>query len=258
MPCKVPLSSVPAISKRLIKGMGAAIGDFDLISENDRIMVGLSGGKDSTLLLLALKELLRKSPVKFELEACTVDMTNGKMDVSVLEDMCRSMDIPYHVKCHPIEDIIALRRERSPCSFCANIRRGILCGIASERGCNSLALGHNLDDVAETVLINLFHTGSFRCFMPKLWQSRTEVWVIRPLVYLQEQWITSERERLGLPIIKNPCSYAGNTERDKTKKLISSLSEQVPDIRNKILRSLTRLDEKDKWIKKDWKTWKNR
>jgi tRNA(Ile)-lysidine synthase TilS/MesJ len=90
--------------------------------------------------------------------------------------------------------------------------------------------------------------------MPKLWQSRTEVWVIRPLVYLQEQWIKSESERLELPIIKNPCAYAGNTERENTKKLIKNLSGQIPDIRNKILRSLTKLDEKDKWKKTDWRT----
>lgn len=243
----------PPISKRLKKKIGSAIGDYSLISRNDRIMVGLSGGKDSTLLLLALTEILRSSPVKFNIEACTVDMTNGKMDTSAIVDLCASLNIPYHVKLHPIEQIIKIREERSPCSFCANIRRGIICSLARERNCNSIALGHNLDDVAETSLMNIFHTGRFRCFKPKLWQSRSEVWVIRPLVYVEERLILNETERLGIPIVKNPCAYSDKTERKRTKDLICQLSEQIPDIKEKIIKSLTKIDPEDKWIKYDWK-----
>ena len=201
---------------------------------------------------MALGEILKRSPVKFEIEACTVDMTDGRMDTSSLKSLCDTMNVPYCVRCHPIEEIIHIRNERSPCSFCANIRRGILCSVAAAAGCTSIALGHNLDDVSETALINLFHAGSFRCFMPKLWQSRSEVWVIRPLVYIEERLIISESLRLGFPVIQNPCPYSGNTERERVKSIIEKLSSQIPDIRTKILGSLTRLDEKDKWVKQSW------
>ncbi len=239
----------PSISQRVKKGIGCAIGDYDLISTNDRIMVGLSGGKDSALLLLALTEILKKSPVKFELEACTVDMTNGKMDTSCIEAFCNSLGVPYHVKCHPIEEIINIRDERSPCSLCSNFRRGIICSMAVERNCDSIALGHNLDDVSETALMNLFHTGRYRCFKPKLWQSRSKIWVIRPMVYIEERLIQNETERLGIPIAKNPCPYSGKTERNRTKDLISTLSDQIPDIRKKIIKSFTNIDTEDRWVK---------
>jgi len=252
----LPLRGLPVhfpLSKKLIKYIGRAIGDFGLISNGDRILVGLSGGKDSILLLLALTEILGKSPIKFQIEACTVDMTNGRMDTSAMEELCCSLGVPYHVRCHPIEEIIHIRDERSPCSFCANIRRGILCSTASERKCNSIALGHNLDDVSETTLINLFRTGKFRCFMPKLWQSRSKVWIIRPLVYIEERLILNESARLGFNIVVNPCQYSGNTERERAKELIGDISVNIPDIRTKILGALLKLNENDKWLRQQWK-----
>ncbi|MDR2137607.1 MAG: tRNA 2-thiocytidine biosynthesis protein TtcA [Synergistaceae bacterium] len=230
----------------LRRSVGRALGDFSMIQEGDKLLLGLSGGKDSLVLLHALSEFRRHSPARFELAACTVALTG--MDVSRLEDYCRARQVPYIVLRHPIIEIIENRGERSPCSFCANLRRGMLSSRAREDGFNKLALGHNLDDAVETFFMNLFHAGRAKSFQPKFFQDRTKVEVIRPLIYLRETAIAAEAGRLGLPILVGACPYAGKTERQRTKEMLTELQARVPDLFAHVLNALKNLDSADRWI----------
>jgi len=201
-------------------------------------MVGLSGGKDSVFLLAALKGLQSRSPVRFSLEACTVDPTGGQMDLSPLASLCSGLEVPYTVEAAPIFRLVEIREERAPCSFCANMRRGILSSLAVRKGCSSLCLGHHLDDVVETVLLNLFFSGRFDCFSPSMWQDRTGVRVIRPLVYLEETRIARETERMGLPVVDFACPFSAGSERAWVKSLVASMEGTIKGLRQNVLHAL--------------------
>lgn len=241
----------PLLPLGLRKKIGAAMGDFRMIAPGDRILIGLSGGKDSLMLTLALAEFRRRSPVRFSLRACTVDITAGRMDTAPLEAFCASLSIPHTTSRHPIAEIIETRNERSPCSLCANMRRGILNARAKDEGCNLLALGHNLDDAVETVLMNLFQAGRFKAFQPKYHQSRSDITVIRPLVLVEEQRIAREARRLGLPVLPYVCPFSLGTERSRTKDILVRLSADNPRIKYNIVRALRTLDQRDRWSPKD-------
>lgn len=225
---------------------GRAVADFSMLHDGDRVLIGLSGGKDSLLLTCALADLLRRSPVKFSLSACTVTMTEN-VNTTDIENFCASLDISFKKIFHPILSIIETRDERSPCSFCANMRRGLLSGYASDNGFNLLALGHNLDDAVETAYMNLFRAGRFKSFQPKLFQDRTNLWIIRPLVYLRETKIIADVERLALPVLKNPCPFAGETERQRIKKFLHETSQKIPDIYANTLNALKNINGDDAW-----------
>ena len=229
----------------LRRRVGASIARWGMISEGDQVAVGLSGGKDSLVLLHALSDLRRRSPVKFGLAAATVALTG--MDTSRLAEYCAARDVPYFVLEQPILEIIETRGERSPCSFCANMRRGRLSSWAAERGFNKLALGHSLDDAAETFFLNLLHAGRARSFQPTALMSRTGVTVIRPLVLSTEAAIIDEARRLRLPILETVCPYAGRTERQTMRDLLKTLRADVPDLYSKVLNALENLSDGDRW-----------
>ncbi len=235
------------LSNHVRKKIGLAISDYQMISDGDSIMIGLSGGKDSMILAFALAGLRRRSPVDFSLSACTVDITGGRQDLSELRGFCESLDIPYTVKPYPIVDIITNRDERSPCSLCANIRRGLLNTAAKEAGCLSLALGHTLDDAVETAFMNLFQAGRFKSFLPKVWQSRTGVTVIRPLVLVEERRIEREAGRLALPILPYCCPFSLDTERTRAKGTVATLAAGNPRIKYNVVHALKSIDESDRW-----------
>ena len=234
------------MTKSLRRSVGRAVGDFSMIEEGDRILLGLSGGKDSLVLLHALSELRRRSPTRFELSVCMVALTD--MDVSHLESYCRAREVEYIVLRHPIIEIIKHRNERSPCSFCANMRRGILSSYARENGFNKVALGHNMDDAVETFFMNIFRAGRAKSFKPKLWQDRTNVEIIRPLIYTSENSIIDEARRLELPILPSTCPYAGKTERQRTKKMLADLKTKIPELFSNVIHALKTIDSSDRWI----------
>lgn len=241
---KHPRLNISAKTRRLV---GRAIYRYDLIAPGDNIAVGLSGGKDSLLLLHLLKFIKIYSPVKYNLHAIAIDMTNGDWDISPLKEICDEIEVPLHVVPYAIEHIIEVRNEQSPCSLCANFRRGLLNAAATKAGCNKLALGHNLDDVVETALINLLRNGRFRSFQPKLWHDKAEMWVIRPMIYLTEHRVECELARLGLTPHQHYCKYGAETERSRTKSLISQLEPRFPDIKPGILHALENHKDTDSW-----------
>lgn len=197
------------------------------------------------ILLHALHDFSRRSPVKFSLSALSVKLSG--MDISPLEDYCGHMGIPYTVIEQPIIEIIEKRQEKSPCSFCANMRRGIISSWASQNGYNKLALGHSIDDAAETFFMNLFHAGRAKSFQPVSYMSRTKITVIRPLILMTEAAIIDEAKRLALPIIPSACPYAGHTERQRIREYISELRKSVPDLYSKIINAMENLSDNDSW-----------
>jgi tRNA(Ile)-lysidine synthase TilS/MesJ len=238
------------LSRGLRRSIGRAVGDFSMIGEGDRILLGLSGGKDSLVLLHALSEFRRRSPARFELAACTVAIAGGRApeaDLSGLEDYCAAREVPYVALRHPIIEILENRNERSPCSFCANMRRGILSTHAQENGFGKLALGHSLDDAAETFFMNLLRAGRARSFQPKFFQDRTRVEVIRPLICTRESAVIAEARRLELPVLASNCPYAGKTERQRVKETLAGMTASYPDLYGNVLNALKTLSSSDRW-----------
>ena len=189
-----------------------------MIADGDRIFVGLSGGKDSVLLTAALAAYRRFSPEKFSLEAISVDMGFKRADNSADESLsawCESIGVPRHiVKTDIAEIIFEARKESNPCSLCAKLRRGALNSEINRLGGGTLALGHNADDVAETVLLSLLYEGRFSCFAPTAYMDKSGVKLIRPLVYIEECDIVGAVNRLNLPVVPTACPQDKITKRE--------------------------------------------
>lgn len=222
-----------------------------MIARGDSIMVGLSGGKDSLLLTLALATIRIKSPFKFGLYALIIDQSNGTMETEPVRRFLNDLDIPLHLIVHPTYEIVKERNERSPCSFCANMRRGILAAHAKKNGCNVLALGHHKDDAAETVLLNLFYGGRFKCYHPNMYMTRSGVRVIRPFSYIGEDKIAIEAKRLSLPIASSCCPYGDKSKRKLAKEILADLTLRAPDLKNNIIHALQNVKENENWNKKE-------
>lgn len=210
----------------------------NLICENDKIAVGVSGGKDSLILLSALKKYQSFSPVKFDLIVISIDLSNGEMDYSQVEKFCKDLDVPfYKEQTNVFEVVFDIRKEKNPCSLCANLRRGHLNSYAKELGCNKVALGHHADDLIETFVMSLFFEGRLFAMQPKSYLSRTDIEVIRPLLYVEEQEI--ERLSKDVPVIKNVCPANHHTQREEAKKLLKIFEKKYPGSKEKILNSIT-------------------
>ncbi|MBP8632801.1 MAG: tRNA 2-thiocytidine(32) synthetase TtcA [Synergistaceae bacterium] len=218
-----------------------------MIGPGDRIMIGLSGGKDSLILSLALAVLRRRSPVKFGLSACLIDQTGGSMETAKVKEFMEELEIPLLLINHPTFSIMEEREERSPCSLCSNMRRGILAGRAREAGANVLALGHHKDDAVETVLLNLFYGGRFKCWQPTMFMSRTEIRVIRPLAYIEERRISLEAARLGLPVTSSCCPYSSDTKRLSAKNLLKEMEKEMPELKSNVIHALRNVKGNDVW-----------
>ncbi|MCM1394453.1 MAG: tRNA 2-thiocytidine biosynthesis TtcA family protein [Bacteroides sp.] len=225
--------------QKILSAMRRAIQDYKMISDGDKIFVGLSGGKDSVLLLNALAAYRRFSPERFTLEAITIDM--GLKDtkpeqMQALAANCASIDVPHRVVKTDIAEIIFdARKESNPCSLCAKLRRGALNSAINDLGGGKLALGHNADDVAETMLMSLLYEGRFSCFSPTAYMDKSGVSLIRPLIYLEECDIKSAVERLSLPIVHNPCPMNHVSKREYMKNLIKDICKDIPFAKDRIL-----------------------
>lgn len=227
--------------KHILSYTRRAVADYEMIAPGDRIAVGISAGKDSLTLLYALAALRRFYPVPFELDAVTIDMGFDGMDFAPISALCRELDVPYHVIPTKISHIIFdVRKESNPCSLCAKMRRGALHNAAKELGCNRVALGHHFDDVVETFMLNLFHEGRIGCFQPVTYLSRTDLHLIRPLIYCPEKDIRYFANKVNLPVIKSPCPADGNTEREEMKQLLRTLDREHKGLRYRIFGAIQR------------------
>ena len=229
--------------QKLLSYMRSAVQQYNMIEEGDRIAVGLSGGKDSVAMLAALARLRSFYPKKFDLVAITLDMRfdDKDTDCSALEELCKELDVPYVIKRTQLAKIVFESGENGgPCSLCARMRRGILHNTAKENGCNKIALGHHLDDVAETFMMNLLNGGTLDCFSPVTYLSRKGIYMIRPMIFARESDCARVVRRGNLPVVKNKCPADGNTERQEIKELLSSYERKYGDVRNKILGAMQR------------------
>ena len=218
-----------------------AVDDYGMIQDGDRVAVGVSGGKDSLVLLLALDRLRRYYPRQFELEAVTIELGFDGMDFSPVAELCARINVPYTCVKTDIKQIVFdVRKEDNPCSLCAKMRRGALGNLLRERGISKLALGHHFDDAVETFLMSLLYEGRISCFEPVTYLSRTGITQIRPMLYVGEQAITHFAEKYELPVVHNVCPADKHTKRQEVKELIVSLQAQYPDLKSKIFGAMQR------------------
>ena len=224
-----------------------------MISDGDRIFVGLSGGKDSVLLLAALAAYRRFSPQRFELAAITIDMGFKDTPISendALSEYCRAIGVERHILKTDIAEIVfEARQEPNPCSLCAKFRRGALNSEIIRLGGGKLALGHNADDVAETALMSLLYEGRFSCFTPTAYMDKSGVELIRPFIYIEECDIIGAVNRLGLPVVKNPCPANHATKREYMKELIKRLNTEIPSAKQRIMGAVFHPERANLWQK---------
>lgn len=227
--------------QKLLSYVRRAVDDYHMIEEGDKIAVGVSGGKDSLCLLIALKSLQRFYPKHFELEAITVSLGLAGTVYDDIEAFCKEIDIPYTLVKTDIGQIIFYeRKEKNPCSLCAKMRKGALNDKADELGCNKVALGHNKDDVVETFFMSLFYEGRINTFAPVSYLDRKKLYSIRPLMYVPEQEAKSYITKNNIQIVKNPCLADGNTKREETKQLLAQLSKDYNNLQEKVFGAIQR------------------
>lgn len=236
--------------KKVLGCIRRACEDFHLIEDGDIVAVGVSGGKDSLLLLYALSLYRKFAPQRFELKGLTLTMGLEPFDTSKVAALCEKLGVEYIVRPTEIGRIIfEERHEKNPCSLCAKMRRGALNDLAKECGCNKVALGHHRDDALETLLLCLLHEGRIHTFHPKSYLSKADLTVIRPMVYLPEKHIIHVAREMQLPIISSPCPANGATEREEMKYLLDSLCKLYPNAREMMLSALQNEAQYGLWNK---------
>ncbi len=227
--------------QKLLSYVRRAIDDYDMIQDGDKIAVGVSGGKDSVCLLLALHHLQRFYPKKFTLEAITVSLGLEGATYDGIQALCDSYGIHYTVVETEIGPIIFHeRKEKNPCSLCSKMRKGALNDTAKKLGCNKVALGHNKDDVVETFFMSLFYEGRLNCFAPVSYLDRMDIYSIRPLMYVPEFEAKSFVTKQDLHIVKNPCLVDGSTKRQETKELLELLGKDYDNLQEKVFGAIKR------------------
>lgn len=227
--------------QRILSYMRRAVDDYGMIQDGEKIAVGVSGGKDSVTMLMALAALRRFYPNKFELEAITLDMGFDGADFSPIADLCKQLGVNYTLVKTDIKAVVFdIRKETNPCALCAKMRKGALNEKALELGCKKVALGHHNEDVIETFFLSLFYEGRLNCFSPVTYLDRKGVTLVRPLVYTPEKLIKSFANANNVPIVKNPCPADGNTKREKMKEFVLQQHAEDKGFKERVFGAIVR------------------
>ena len=228
--------------QRMMGLMRRCIDDYRMIQPDDKIAVGVSGGKDSLTLLTLLAAMREYYPRPYELTAITIDMGLPGMDFGSVEEYCGRLGVPYRRVVTQIGPVIfEYRKEKNPCSMCAKMRRGALNQALLEQGFKKVALGHHHDDAVETFLMSLLFEGRLSCFQPVTYLDRTGVTQIRPMLYLTEKMVSNFAQEQRLPVVHNVCPSDKHTKRQEVKELIAALSAAYPDLKNRVFGAMQRL-----------------
>ena len=231
--------------KHILSRLRRAVEEYHMIADGDRIAVGVSGGKDSLVALMAMKQLQRFYPKQFYLEAITIDMGFDNMDFSAVERLCAELNIPYYTEQSDIKQIIFdYRKEENPCSLCANLRRGAMCTAAKERGIDKIVYGHHFDDVINTFYLSLLYEGRLNCFAPVTYLERMDVTVLRPLIYVEEKDVMRYAEKVHLPVVKSTCPADKHTKRQYVADLLDALDQENPGLRKRIFTAVQKSEIK--------------
>lgn len=221
--------------QRVMSLVRQAIDDYQMIESGDKIAVGISGGKDSLTLLYALHGLQRFYPISFTLCAVTVDLGFENLKLDKIKELCGSLQIPYYVIKTDIGKIIfEERREKNPCSLCAKMRKGALNDVIRELGCNKVAYAHHKDDVVDTLMMSLIYEGRLHTFQPVTHLDKTEITVIRPLIYMNEADIIGFVHKYDVPVVKSPCPADRHTKREYIKELLQGINQETPGVKERM------------------------
>jgi tRNA 2-thiocytidine biosynthesis protein TtcA len=245
------------LEKSLLQSVGKAVHDFSLIEDGDRIMVAISGGKDSYTMLHLLRVLQRRAPVKFELIAVNLDQGHPGFPGQMLADWLTAHDYPHRMLKEDTYSIVLdkLKPGQTQCSLCSRLRRGILYTAAVDMGCTKIALGHHRDDLIHTFLLNQFFAGTTATMPPKLVSNDARNTVIRPLAYAAESEIARFATLMQFPII--PCDLCGsqeNLQRQRVKRWVDDLAKDIPMLRNSLLSAMGNLHPSHLLDPKLWTT----
>lgn len=236
--------------KLVLGSMRRADADFGMIAEGDHVVAGISGGKDSLVLLYGLALYRYFCENSFQLSAVTLGMGLEKVDFSPIQRMCDELNVPYLVRETDIGDVIFnQRKEKNPCALCAKMRRGSLTDYCREVGANKLALGHHRDDAIETLMLSLLYEGRLHTFHPVTYLSRQNITQIRPMVYLAEKDIVKAAKKFNMPVTKSPCPANDDTKRAEMKTLVDDLSKRYPRAREYMLNALRNSAQYGLWDK---------
>ena len=225
--------------QKLLSLIRQAIEEYHMLEDGDRVAVGVSGGKDSLTLLYAMRQLQRFYPKNFELSAITCNVGFEGMDFTGVSDFCDSLKIPYEQVDTKIAEIVFQENpEIRPCSLCAKLRKGAMYKRLAELGINKIAYAHNKDDFIETALMSLIYEGRFYAFPPVTHLDRSNLDVIRPLMYVPEVDVIGFKNHYNLPIVKNPCAFDGKTQRQYAKDLLQQLNKEHPGVKNRLFTAI--------------------
>lgn len=241
-PTAEDLKELPRLEKRILRRAGEAIAAHNLVEHGDRILVGLSGGKDSWALLEVLETLRKRAPVRFEVHGFTVDPGFPGFHSDRIAEACEAKGIPHHMLDAPIDTLVRQRPEALPCIICSRLKRGVLYTFAKEQGFTKIALGHHLDDLLETLLLNLFFEGRMATMPLRLVSDDGANTVIRPLGTCEEEDLRRYTWLKGWPIVACGCPLCGCSElesrRKQVKSLIARLRETIPGLKHSMLGAL--------------------
>lgn len=229
--------------KRLCSNVRKAIDDYNLINENDKIAVGVSGGKDSIALLYALASIRKYYPKNFELYAITVDLGFENFDVKNISKICSDLDVEHIIVNTQIAKIVfEERKEENPCSLCAKLRKGALNDELKTLNINKVAYAHHMDDVIETLMLSLIYEGRFQTICPKYTLDKTNITVIRPLIYVKEVDVIGFINKMNILIQPKSCPNDGKSKREYIKNLIRSINIDNPGVKKRMFTAILNSD----------------